>query len=88
MNYRKIDPALAATLNEVQNKTKADLLVFIQTNRIPSPDQANVLERLGINEAKSKRQIFTATLSAQAVEELSEQPWVSFLKLSRKLNLL
>jgi hypothetical protein len=32
--------------------------------------------------------VFTATLSPSAVAELSDQPWLRYMKLSRRLRLL
>lgn len=88
MDYRKIDAALAATLSEADDPDERLLAVFIHTIRAPTPAEALVLERHGTRGPTSGRQVFTATLSPRAVEEISKQPWVRAIKLSHKLRLL
>lgn len=86
MNYQKLDPALAMALRDVQNPEEPSLVVFIHTE--PSPDEAAAafLESLGVN-VTSGRDVFTAKLSANAVSQLSEQPWVQYIRLSQTLRL-
>lgn len=88
MNYQKLDAGLAMALNDVQNPEERNLVVFIYTK--PASDAAAVafLENLGVSGATSGKHIFTATLSANAVSQLSDQPWVQYLKLSQRLRLL
>jgi len=88
MDYRKIDAALAAALDDVQDPEEHALAVFIHTEHAPGTAEAAFLERLGVSGSTSAQQVLTATLSARAVAELSDQPWVRYLKLSRKLCLL
>ena len=86
MDYRKLDGALAAALEDVEDTEEPTLGVFIHTSRPPDAVEATFLKKLGIT-ATSGRQVFTATLSTRSVAELSDQPWVSYLKFSRKLRL-
>ncbi len=86
MNYQKLDPALAMALNDVQNPEEPSLVVFIHTEPAPDEEAAAFLERLGIN-VTSGRDVFTAKLSAHAVSQLSEQPWVQYIRLSQTLRL-
>jgi len=88
MDYQKIDAALAAALNQVPDPEARVLSVFIHTTHPPGGAEVTFLERLGVRVDPNGRQIFTATLSARAVAELSDQPWVRYLKLSRRLRLL
>jgi len=88
MDYQKIDGALAAALNDVQDPEECALEVFIHVAHTPGPAEAAFLEGLRVKGVTGARQVFTATLSARAVAELSDQPWVRHLKLSRKLRLL
>ena len=85
MNYHKIDAALANALKSVQELDVADLSVFIRTIDPPAPAEAAQLEKYGVSITDHKRQLFTATLSARAVDELSEQAWVQYIKLSTQL---
>ncbi|HEY9832679.1 MAG TPA: hypothetical protein V6D26_19160 [Stenomitos sp.] len=87
MNYKKLDTALAMALNEVQDSEEENLVVFIHTEPVPDAKATAFLARLGVNVTKG-RDVFTATLSANAVSQLSEQPWVQYIKLSQKLRFL
>jgi hypothetical protein len=97
MNYQKLDAALAMALNDVQDPEEPSLIVFIHTKEAPDADAipswmvANGIalpENLGVNDVSSANDIFTATLSANAISQLSEEPWVKYIKLSQKLRLL
>lgn len=87
MNYKKLDTALAMALSEVQNPDERNLAVFIHTEPVPDAKAAAFLESLGVK-VTSGRDVFTATLSANAVSQLSDQPWVQFIRLSQRLRLL
>lgn len=88
MNYQKLDAGLSMALNDVQNPEERNLVVFVHSK--PAPDAAAVafLESLGVSGVTSGKSVFTATLSANGVSQLSDQPWVQYLKLSQKLRLL
>jgi hypothetical protein len=88
MDYRKLDAGLAAALDDVQNPEEPALSVFIHTAQAPGTAESDFLQGLGVNGVTSGRRMFTATLSARAVAELCQQPWVRYLKLSRKLRML
>jgi hypothetical protein len=92
MNYQKLDAPLAIALNDVQddreNSLEPSLVVFIHTTTPPDSTAIDFLERLGISNVTSERNVFTATLSPNAISQLSEQPWVQYLKLSQKLRLV
>ncbi|WP_373526321.1 hypothetical protein [Nostoc sp.] len=88
MNYQKLDAALTAALNDVQNPEEPSLAVFIHTEPMLNSTPTAVLESLGISDVTSDKDIFTATLSLNAISHLSEQPWVKYLKLSQTLRLV
>lgn len=86
MNYQKLDAPLSMALKDVQNTDEPSLQVFIHTKPVSNAETA-VLENLGISGVTSGKDVFTATLSANAIAHLSEQPWVEHVKLSQKLHL-
>lgn len=86
MDYGKLDAALAAALEEIQDPEQRALEVFVATTGAPGAAETDFLQGLGVSGAATGRQVFTARLSARAVAELSEQPWVRSLKLSQKLR--
>ena len=88
MNYQKLDAALATAVNDVQNLEKPSLTVFIHTEPILNSAATTVLESLGVSGVSNGKDIFTATLSANAISQLSEQPWVKYLKRSQQLGLV
>ena len=89
MDYAKLDAALATALSKVRDSEARGLVVFIHTVDVPGTVEEAWLEKLGIsNSNMSGKQIFTATLSAQEIAELSDQPWVQHIRLSQKLRLL
>ncbi|MEA5627070.1 hypothetical protein [Nostoc sp. UHCC 0251] len=88
MNYQKLDAALATALNDVQNPEEPSLAVFIYTEPILGSAATAVLESLGVSGVSSGKDIFTATFSPNAISQLSEQPWVKYLKRSQQLGLV
>ena len=88
MNYQKLDAALATALNDVQDSEEASLAIFIHTEPVLDSAAIAVLESFGVSGVISGKDIFTATLSANAISQLSEQPWVISLKRSQQLRLV
>ncbi len=86
MDYRKIDAALAVAMKDAKDLEERTLLVFVHTERAPSASERAFLEKVGSKVGLGEGQVFIATLSANAVAELSDQPWVKYIKLSRKLH--
>ena len=87
MDYQKVDAGLACALEEADDAEASSLTVFIHTAVAPDDEAIRVLKAFGVAAASDGR-IFTATLSPRAVAQLSEQPWVQSIKLSRTLRLL
>ncbi|BBD61267.1 hypothetical protein NIES2109_40950 [Nostoc sp. HK-01] len=87
MNYQKLGAALAMALNDVQDPATPSLTVFIHTEPISEAAIA-ILQSFDVSDVTSDKDTFTATLSANAISQLSEQTWVKSLQLSQKLGLL
>lgn len=73
-------------LAEVVNAEARDLTVFIHTAGTPTQDQVTFLRQYGVDDASADRQIFTATLSARVVQELTQQPWIRYIRLASQLR--
>ena len=86
MNYQKLDAGLAAAVDDEDDREAASLIVFIHTDRVPDGEALRILKGIGVSPGDA--QIFTATLSARMIAQLSEQPWVQSIKLSRRLRAL
>ncbi|MDZ7361842.1 MAG: hypothetical protein ONB46_14115 [candidate division KSB1 bacterium] len=85
MNYRKLDAKLAAVLDEMEDPEEAALSVFIYMASRPDPAASTFLKKIGVK-VSGQQQIVTAQVSPRAVKELSKQPWVRAVKLSRTLR--
>lgn len=88
MNYRKIDAPLVAAVDEIKNAEEPLQAVFIHTAKAPDETATTFLKAMGVRINSPQQKIFTANLSPHAVKELSQQPWVRYVKLSQKLHML
>lgn len=88
INYRKVDAPLAAAVDEIKNTEEPTLAVFIYTAKSRDETATTFLNGLGIRVYSAHQEIFTATVSPHTVKELSQQPWVRFVKLSQELHML
>ena len=86
MDYRKIDASLGEALTDTAATDEQNLVVFIKTTEEPNADQTSLLQSIGVNQVAPGRRLFTGTLSANAIDQLTEQPWVRSVKLSQKLR--
>ena len=84
VDYRKLDAALAGELGQVS--PASNLQVFIHTAEALTEAQTTELAALGVPVASAEPRILTATVSPDAVEKLSELPWVKRIALARKLR--
>lgn len=86
MDFQKFSLELACYLWDTTNQDEG-LSVFIHTTHALNTDELAVLERLKIKIADPKQTIFTAVLSKTELLELVDEPWITFIALSRKLQL-
>ncbi len=81
MDWSKLDASLAGALADEQAHRKYSVFVHLTVDVGP-----DVLAELGV-EASGNGRVRTATVSADDVDRLSEQEWVSQLRMSTSLNL-
>ena len=86
MNFSKLDTGLILALKKIQDPSKPCLVIFIHTELVLDSAAITFLESLGVSDITVGRNVFTATLSQNAISQLSEQPWVQYLKLSQELR--
>lgn len=84
MDYRKMDTALLLALERAQDQDA--LTVFVQSAHPLQQVEADYLQQLAVTGDHAGKQILTATLSADAVKQLSDQDWVRSLTLSQPLK--
>jgi len=85
MNYNKVDAALAAALKS-EETDKNFIPVFVGVNKGLGQNEKEYLQKLGLIFNKDIPEIITATISREAISELSDQSWVRYLKLSTRLK--
>ena len=88
MNFSKLDIALILALKEIKDSSKPSLVVFIHTESDLDSGATAVLESFDVSGFAVGQDVLTATLSPNAISQLSEQPWVQYLKLSQRLLLV
>jgi len=87
MDYNKLDADLIAQLGETPaDADEKPLSVFIHTTKAPGPEEESFLKKLGHRGDIAGRDLFTASLSPGAIDKLSSQPWVRYVKLSRQMR--
>jgi len=97
VDYQKVDPALAAALSKQPPAPRGPaalvppepkLSVFVHVDPDVSPAQHAKLTRMGLPKGAFQGGIATASLSADQVRKLAEQPFVRRIQLSSRLDLL
>ena len=84
IDFSKVDAPLAATLEE--GKGNELLNVFIRTHDPISEPEQRRLSEVGIESVSPGTKVITATLSADAVRKLTQEPWVSAINLAQRLR--
>jgi hypothetical protein len=84
MDYQKMDTALLMALERAEDQDA--LTVFIQTAHPVEQAENDYLQGIAAPGDHAGKQILTATLSADAVRQLSDQSWVRSLTLSQPLK--
>ena len=85
-DHAKLDAALASALEDVPDPEARVLPVFLEMAGELPEDGRSMLSELGVGEPTGN--VATASLSARQVADLSDQPWVRYLRLSGRLRLL
>ena len=85
MNYNKVDAALAAALKS-EETDKNFIPVFVGVNKGLGQNEKEYLQKSGLIFNKDIPEIITATISQEAISELSDQSWVRYVKLSTRLK--
>jgi hypothetical protein len=86
MNYEKLDASLSAAVSEQPLSDEPNLSVLVRTLTPPDAEQQREMQRLGVYGVSPTGRVFSAQLSAQAVAQLSEKPWVRSLSLAQELR--
>ncbi|MFJ8040508.1 hypothetical protein ACIRBX_08395 [Kitasatospora sp. NPDC096147] len=82
MDYRKLDAALARTVDSVGDPKARNIAVVIRLVEAASEQQQVLLRAAGVVRSAAGRRVLTANMSREDVEALSALPWVRALSLS------
>jgi hypothetical protein len=82
MDWAKLDPGLGRKVTSGA-EGEVEVRVFVRTRRPPTREEATLA---GVDVSKSKRRIFTQTISLRDVDRLSEAPWVESVSLGETLH--
>ena len=86
MEYAKLDAGLRVALCSKEDDPGYQFTVFIHTAYPVGEEEIRFLQDLDIPDIRPHKKIFTATLTAAAIALVSEQSFVSAIRLSRTLK--
>jgi hypothetical protein len=86
MDYSKLDAGLRADFQRYEAISDRMYPVFIHTSAPVNEEHVRFLKELGVGNVKSGMKVMTATLPYPAISILSDQEWVSAIRLSRKMQ--
>ena len=86
MQFAKIDAGLANTLSESASNHNEEVLVSVRVLRPLTQIEQKEFRQLGGMGVDSGLPVLSAKLTLDAVDQLSEKPWVRLLTLSRQLK--
>jgi hypothetical protein len=85
MQYKKLDPALTTLISADTNKP-GQYTVFVHTDGNLDDSAGETLLNLGARPVGDERRLFTANLSRDDVDTLSDKEWVKYVRLSQQLH--
>jgi hypothetical protein len=84
MDYSKVDAQLVAYLKNASGSDK--IPVFIYINKELGEIEKKFLAKYGVYFSKSISMVFPAIIPIMAIDDLSQQPWIKYIKMSHKLR--
>lgn len=84
IDYSRIGAGLSGQIEDVSDRTSKEIDLFVSTHAIPDATQVAVLRQLGVREPERQTTLFTARLSVDDIEVLSNEPWVKALRGSQQ----
>jgi hypothetical protein len=83
----KLDAPLAAILAQPAARSRESIIDVSVRTRAPLPkEQAAELSAIGVDGADTKRTIFPARMSREALRALASKPWVARVSLAQALR--
>jgi len=86
MEYSKLDAGLRSAFQRYEAISDMVYPVFIHTSAPLIEEYVQFLRDLGVGNVKSGMKVVTATLPSPAIGIVSDQEWVTAIRLSRKLK--
>ncbi|MGH3712054.1 MAG: hypothetical protein ACRDT4_01095 [Micromonosporaceae bacterium] len=85
MDYRKLDPMIAAEVTGGDPGRQLTVFIHIATDLDPGSGVL-LARRLGLEQSVAPGSVLSLTVSAERVGELSEEPWVVAIRAARRLR--
>jgi hypothetical protein len=86
MDYGKLDAGLQVAIRSNEADPGIQYVVFIHTAYPPGEEESQFLQDVGVPAARPGKKIITATLTAGSIGILSDQSFVTAIRLSRTLK--
>jgi hypothetical protein len=86
MDYGKLDAGLRVAMRSNEGDPGYQYVVFIHTGSPPGTEEIQFLQDLGIPNIRPGKKIITATLTAESIGALSDQSFITAIRLSRTLK--
>jgi len=86
MDYAKMDAGMRAALERYKEVSDRMFPVFIHTSVPVNEEHVLFLKGLGVDYARNGMKVFTATLPSPSIDIISDQEWVSAIRLSRRMK--
>ena len=84
MQYGKLDAGLAGVLSDPPSNDDEAYVVSVRAARSLTLDEQREFRDLGGQGYDAPMPVFSAHLSREGIDKLSEKPWVRLLTLSRR----
>jgi hypothetical protein len=88
MERKKLDLSLQRALDISRNPGEDRFSVFIETSLPVSGEEQQFLEGMGMRNVRAGNTVFPASLTGTLIGTLSDQPWISRIRLATRMKYL
>jgi hypothetical protein len=85
MDFNKLDAGLVSVCGGAARRPARFLEVFVETTDPPTDEQAALLRTAGVLAVPPGRRVFTARLTPQDLDRLSEMSWIEMITSAEQL---
>lgn len=85
MDFNKLDAGLVSVCSGAPKRPARILEVFVETTDPPTDEQAALLKNAGVRTVTPGRRVFTARLTPQDLDRLTEMSWIEMITSAEQL---